>query len=319
MRLPSSYPRSLLAAACVALSGACVPAAQAAYPGRNGPLVFTERPKQRGATSVWKADRDGHQHRSLIAGEPDLMFGEANGGAQWSPDGRRIAFTHVDPGSFTTPARYDIWTMDGDGSHVRHLTSAATGTGFTQPTWSPDGKRIAYVSNGIGVMNADGSEPKTITDPTDWAPVWSPDGQRIAFARATAEQGPDIWTVRPDGSDAIPLTSDKVYDTDPSWSPDSKQIAFAREAIDRADDPNHGFDLWVMRADGSHAHRLFDGGARGMWDPAWSPNGRQIAYVDKRHRNSDIWVTDPSGKHRHVLVAAENHGFSEPDWQPLPG
>ncbi|HUT15915.1 MAG TPA: hypothetical protein VMY98_06690, partial [Anaerolineae bacterium] len=104
----------------------------------------------------------------------DLVIGPALG---------KIAYTAKD----NPDANWDIWVMRGDGSDPRRLTEDPGND--LSPTWSPDGKRIAFVSDRDGnkeiyVMNADGNEQIDLTrDPSeDWTPAWSPDGTKIAFS-----------------------------------------------------------------------------------------------------------------------------------------
>jgi TolB protein len=109
--------------------------------------------------------------------------------AVWSPDGRHIAFARQSPtlpGPCCYSFRSDIYVMNADGSGTRKLTHNARQN--DEPAWSPDGRRIAFVSRRNGnadvyVMNADGSGQRNLTrDPAkDLHPSWSPDGRRITF------------------------------------------------------------------------------------------------------------------------------------------
>lgn len=99
----------------------------------------------------------------------------------WSPDGRRIAFTSDRNGN------RDIYVMDADGSGATRLTD--NDAVDHAPDWSPDGQRIAFHSGrdenwDIYVMNPDGSDIARLTDndAEDGSPAWSPGGQRIAFS-----------------------------------------------------------------------------------------------------------------------------------------
>src|SRR6185312_257262 len=141
----------------------------------------------------------------------------------------RIAFTR------DAAANEEIWTARPDGSDARPIT--ANGWGDRMPAFSPDGKRIAFVSleNGaanpeIYVMNADGSGRTRLTTSVgnvpDTDPAWSPDGSKIAFMSKRELGNADIWVMDADGSDAVRLTTDAADDQDPAWSPDGSTIAF---------------------------------------------------------------------------------------------
>jgi eukaryotic-like serine/threonine-protein kinase len=140
-------------------------------------------------------------------------------GAEWSPDGRRIAFASDRDGQF------QIYTMNPDGRDVVRLTF--NGGKDQRPTWSPDGRRIAFHSIRDGdleiyVMNADGSNEIRLTSNTgdDGHPTWSPDGAEIAFHRRVLGHG-QIHVMKADGSGVRRITelSPVAYSGFPRWGP----------------------------------------------------------------------------------------------------
>ena len=221
----------------------------------------------------------------------------------WSPDGRRIAFSSLRDGNT------EIYVMNALGSGVTRLTYKDDFDSF--PAWSPDGRRIAFHSYRDGnwdiyVMNADGSGVTRLTysRAADGYPAWSPDGRRIAFG-AGRDGKWEIYVM--DASGVIRLTYNDAHDGGPAWSPDGRRIAFVSER-----DGND--EIYVMNADGTGVTRLTYKDADDSF-PAWSPDGRRIAFQSKREGRWDIYVMNADGSGQTRLTYNDVDDFS-PAWSP---
>ena len=200
-----------------------------------------------------------------------------------------------------------IWTMNRDGSDARRLTG---GEDSLNPTWSPNGTRIAYDQNTpdggseIFVMNADGSGQTRLTysPELDAMPTWSPDGNRLAFISARSG-GYRVWVMNADGSNQTQLNN-IPYSLYPAWSPNGAMIAFS------VANSSSFLDVWVMNADGSNPHEVFiTNNHFDNYVSGWSPNSRLILFtkVELIYWDGDwYWVSTDIGS-----VAAERVSWTD--------
>jgi Tol biopolymer transport system component len=231
----------------------------------------------------------------------------------------RIAFMSDRSGNF------DIYTMGTEGNTLTRLTDNPTKDEY--PSWSPDGKHIAFDSdreNGtpaIYVMNDDGTNVMRLTKQGSKAsethPVWSPDGKKIAFVRHESEsnQKSALYTMNPDGTHITQLTHSYQKQSDaPSWSPDSQQIAYHAEQ-----DGNLG--IYTMDADGSNRKNITHNKNSDEGMPVWSPFGDKIAFYSNRAdaKTAQIYTMKPDGTEIKPLSNVSNEsrfpGAFSPDGQ----
>ena len=167
---------------------------------------------------IWVMRADGTGAKQLTRMRDDEVD------PAWSPDGTQIALLANDPNS----AGGRIVAMRTDGSHRRllakvPLVGASSGEAYTleRPSWSPDGKRLAFVgATGITTIRADGSGPVVL--PAGLHPSWSPDGKSLTFMRFDPQSSISrIYVMDVDGKNLRALTSAQypLDDQQPDWQP----------------------------------------------------------------------------------------------------
>lgn len=251
-----------------------------------------------------------------------------------SPDGRTILFTVTAQMSTFGSPRSTIWTVPADASAPARPFIVSAGVDGS-PRWSPDGSRIAFLSNRPSPL-ADGAtggfEFKADTASMPGTPVDAVPPPLVGTPGIASRQ---LWVIPANGGDAVPLTALPGDVADFAWSPDGKRIAFlsadpdtAEEKADAAakrdqvevDRPRHFTRLWILDLASHVARRISPDGVN-VSALGWSPDGRQIAVrltdttaINDYFYHSRIAILDPAtGKTGPALI---EHAASDPHWSP---
>jgi len=191
----------------------------------------------------------------------------------------------------------EVFAVAPDSGDARNL-SRSPGSEDRYPCWSPDGKRVAFISDRSGtpnlyVMDADGGNVRRLVDSKSvcYMPSWqkAKDGERIVFGMHG--ERPEMASIRPDGSGLTMLGDGH----DPTISPDGSKVVYTGEVAG-------GVSVFVMNLDGGNKTRVVrETSAVGATFPNWSPDGKEIVYSFPVGDALELFVIGVDGsKHRQL-------------------
>ena len=213
----------------------------------------------------------------------------------------KISFLRVSANDSGTVGIFLTTASDGERQVGKPVWSDAS--------WSPDGERLAYSTPEWNIVIASRSRPvEQSVHANCYGPVWSPDSALIACEYTEPHT---IYTVNLRDGSVRTLTPNCCLR--PAWSPDGRQIAYF-DFGPSADGYFQGGPqgLSVMNADGSGRHRLSPRGTLDRDAPAWSPDGRTIAFID----GDDIWTINTDGSRARRIFNGEDRETKHPTWSP---
>jgi Tol biopolymer transport system component len=199
----------------------------------------------------------------------------------------------------------EVATVLADGSDYHSFSTASSNNG--KPTWSPDGRAIAYLGDEVGyqlyILGTDGTDSQSVSAGQAQEPEWFPDNERILFE--TMRDGPgEIYVVNRDGSGLTNLTMNAGNDAGASLRSDGLRIVFQS-------DRGEGIEVYAMAADGSDQTRLTTMSVNVRY-PVWSPDGSNIAF--RYGETQELWVMTAGGSGPQMIAPGPATGGVE--WSP---
>jgi tricorn protease len=242
---------------------------------QGGKLYRLDLPSERVAEVPLSIPDDGVRTRPHVADvKSEIRAVDPSGQVDYAlaPNGKRTLFS----------ARGDIFSVPTENGATRNLTSTQAAD-EDHPTWAPDGRTIAYTTDGggaqqIAVRPAAGGPEKILTAFAEgyfYGPIFSPDGKTLAFSDGAHR----LWLVGTDGGKPKQVAQDKLSEIhDQTFSPDGRWLAFSVSAVGRRR------DLVLYELATNKMTRLGDGSEIDS-NPVWSSDGKYLYFASSRHEN----------------------------------
>jgi Tol biopolymer transport system component len=301
-----TWHRPFTAAAVLACALTVASAASAAFVGTNGRVSYNQYRYQR--FQIYFVNPDGTDRRFNIIGDVSIDD------PAYSPDGDQVAFAAhwVQGKRIRGQLGWENDDPNENGYEGMLVVPRSWGTAW-DPTWSPDGSRLAFTSSRDGDFELyaaarEGGPKVQITSNRvpDVEPAWSPDGRSLAFTRR-ANGNWDIYVKDLVGGGVTRMTTSRRVEGFPSWSPDGSTIAFWGKGASDA-------ELYTVDVH-TRAVRQVTRNAVPDYDPAWSPDGTMLAFSSRRGGRWDIFRMNVSGGGLRNL-SRDRYPDAYPDWQP---
>ncbi|MDD5277637.1 MAG: Tol-Pal system beta propeller repeat protein TolB [Methylovulum sp.] len=197
---------------------------------------------------------------------------------------------------------HQLQVADADGFNPQTIASSVEP--LMSPSWSPDGKRIAYVSfekksSAIYIQTLATGQRERVAEfrGINGAPAWSPDGTRLALT-LSKDGSPDIYVLNLLSRSLTKLSTSNALDTEPAWSPDGSSVVFTS---DRGGKPQ----LYIVSSQGGQEKRLTFSGSYNA-RASFSPDGKYIAMVHGEGGSYRIAIMDMATRSINVLTAGPN-------------
>ena len=227
----------------------------------------------------------------------------------WNPDGSKVVFCIKGEESPT------LHLINADGSGLTEI-----GPGF-DPSWSPVEDKIAYELNGqIYTMNSNGEDiTKLTTEYSSAQPTWNPNGTKIAYTYYGAGK-PSIWTMNADGSEKTQLTTSADREcTLPSFSYDGSKIVYTKgpvwnTSLERL--PTSTNEIWIMNLDGSNKHKIYASSDSYQWifQRAWNKKNEILFMKNplQDRKIPEIFIINSNGTNPRRMVDSPKDSFGIP-------